>query len=175
MSDTGGKSGWATIFVILLIGCLGMTDTVQNALKKLFARPAAATVSANAAPVASPVAPDSNLLIDTSQISLFDMRMEKSAKFSISGDLRPIWTVNGRIKNDSAMDLKEVKIEVDLFTLKTMERIDSAFITVSSFVPAMGVTAFRQEIHLQPGREPSTWSAVVVAATIEPRGSASAR
>jgi hypothetical protein len=53
-----------------------------------------------AAPPAVAAAPAKPIVMPT-QLEFSDLGMQKSAKFSINGDLRPFWRVQGRIQNHS--------------------------------------------------------------------------
>src|ERR1700722_17832298 len=77
---------------------------------------------------AAPVAPPT---LKTYMIYPFDMTMRRSSAFRIDGDLRPIWNVSGRIRNNSDVEVKSVSIRIEVTEKATERVVDAATLVVN--------------------------------------------
>ena len=122
------KSGesWVSSLFLLFVALGGfwwVADYAWDKVTKLVAKPgvtstAAATGSASTA--AANVAPKPPQLLEypAAQLDLSDLTMSKSRAFIVTrGDLRPLWTVRGRIKNRTvpARSIKEVQSHIRIY------------------------------------------------------------
>jgi hypothetical protein len=66
----------------------------------------------------------------------------------MSGDMRPLWIITGKVQNDCAYDLKTVKIRAIVYSKGHLEdTLDTADFTVDD-VPAHDVRGYRREVQL---------------------------
>jgi len=122
-----------------------------------------------APPAPAPAAPPA---IKPFMIYPFDMTMRRSSAFRIDGDLRPIWNVSGRIRNNSDVDVKSVSIRIEV-TQKAIDKlgnatnsvVDSATLVIDMDIPADSVGSFSRTIQLMPPPDAKwTWNYDVIKA-----------
>jgi hypothetical protein len=100
--------------------------------------------------------------INPQLIELVDGKMERSKAFRIDGDLRPIWTVSGRIKNWSPWDIKSVTIRIDISSRGSSQVVDQATLQIDADIPSESIGSFSREIQILPPNTAWQWSYEVV-------------
>jgi hypothetical protein len=113
------------------------------------------TVAAAAVPAKPIVAPF--------ELEFSNLTMQKSSKFSISGDLRPFYRVAGRIQNNSAYTVIAVRVLVQVSTANGKQ--DSAVLNLKTYILPTEAQTFEQEIQLLP--PPGKWSWQYEALSVE--------
>jgi hypothetical protein len=119
-------------FVAIAVSLLGGGCDSQPAA------PRPSTVAA--APAKPTVAP--------SQLGFSDLVMQKSPKFSISGDLRPFYVVSGRIQNNSRYTVTAVRLFVQVWTANRKQ--DTAVLNLKTDILPSEAQTFQQGIQLLP-------------------------
>jgi hypothetical protein len=76
--------------------------------------------------------------------------MQRSAAIQLSGDLRPIWIVSGRIRNNSPAEISSVTIEINIVPRTDPLPVDSATLVIETDLPPDAVGSFSREIHILP-------------------------
>ena len=94
--------------------------------------------------VAAPVKP----FVMPTELEFSSLRMQKSSKFSISGDLRPFYLVSGRIHNNSSYTVTGVRFFVQIWTVEGKQ--DSAVLNLKTYILPDEVQTFDQETQLWP-------------------------
>ena len=141
------KSGFLAAVLVLTFGCDQFRD----------APPSSPAQVVNKAPV--PVT------IDPSSLELFDGEMRKSTAFRLSGDLRPIWIVSGRIRNNSSSEVGSVTIRISINATSTQDQFDGATLAIDTDIPPGSVGSFSREIQIMPPAVPWGWSYDIVKVT----------
>lgn len=113
---------------------------------------------------ASTVAGPAPAVVDPNSIYLFDGNMERSSAFRLEGDLRPLWIVSGRIRNDSATELKSVTVKISIISSASSNELDTAQLTVDSDIPPGSVVSFKRGVQLLPPSSGWRWSWTVTEA-----------
>jgi hypothetical protein len=95
------------------------------------------------------------------------MTMVASSNRIISGDLRPLWVLTGRIANSYSRDVKSLRIRITAYGKGTDSAtvLDTADFEVND-IPAGAARGFRREIPLMvsPGRFSFSWT--ILSATV---------
>jgi hypothetical protein len=126
-------------FVWLLSGCeFGQTPAPVNPQPSV---------------VPTPALPKPSVSVD--QLTISDLKLRKSTSIPVTGDLRPLWRVHGRVLNKSAYTVKSMRLLVQLWTKQ--EFSDSAVFTLKTEIPPGAVRSFEQEIHLSPPAAAWDW------------------
>jgi hypothetical protein len=98
-------------------------------------------------PTAAVVTPEpEHPTVGSNQMVLSDTWIRESTKIPLSGDLRSLWRVHGRIQNNSAYTLKTVRLVVRIWTKK--EFVDTAVFEVKTDILPNTIQSFEQEVHL---------------------------
>gem|GEM_PF-6612988 len=105
-----------------------------------------------------------------SQLSLFEASMVRSTSRMLSGDLRPIWVVSGRIENHTQYFVEEVWVEVTLYNTQTGKQADSSVIKLEHLrlPPNDSVVAFSRSIQILPPSTGWGWRYEIISAMTEP-------
>jgi hypothetical protein len=156
-----GKDGWGSTVVLLLMIFLG---TVGYNHWDAWTKPAVKPVVASVPNSATKSVP--RFLVDPeARLDLSDLKMFKSSAFPVSGDLRPLWTTTGRIKNNTTFTLKEVRLQIHINNPRGDEA-DSAQLVVKTPIPPMGTISFEQNIQVLPPTK-WEWTCNIVQAVID--------
>lgn len=131
--------------LLLVVGC----DQFQDAAK---------------APPPAPVANSAPATINPQLIEIFDGEMRKSSAFRLSGDLRPIWIVSGRIRNNSSSELGHVTVRINVTGKATSDQFDGATLKIDTDIPPGSVGSFTRDIQIMPPTVPWAWSYDIVKA-----------
>ncbi len=102
--------------------------------------------------------------IKTFMIYPFDLVMRRSNAFRIDGDLRPIWIVSGRIRNNSDVEVKSVSIRIQI-TSKTKDEdkvVDATTLTIDTDIPPDSVSSFSRTVQLMPPNTEWNWNYDVI-------------
>lgn len=84
----------------------------------------------------------------------------------LSGDLRPLWIITGKVQNLCEYDLKSVTIRAWVYRKGHREDVFDTADFVLNDVPAQGVRAYRKEIQLMVERKQDPeWTYEEIAAT----------
>lgn len=95
-------------------------------------------------------------------VELQDMVMTRSGAQIISGkDLRPVYIIEGRIKNNSPRDITAVSIRVSV--RKGDTEVDGTDLRIESLVPGGAVRSFRRQIQVMPPKSGMNWAYEVTA------------
>ncbi len=121
-----------------------------------------------ATPAPAPVAPPA---IKPFMIYPFDMTMRRSDAFRIDGDLRPIWIVSGRIRNNSEVEVKSISIRIEV-THKAIDKlgnstngvVDATTLIINMDIPADSVGSFSRTVQLMPPAGSWDWNYDVIKA-----------
>lgn len=100
-----------------------------------------------------------------SSIFIEDGVLHRSSTRSLSGDLRPFWTVSGRLKNISLTDVQSVTLRIEIHK-GTYEGavVDSADLVIDSLIPAGAMTSFSRDIQIMPPDGNWEWNYLVMKA-----------
>jgi hypothetical protein len=104
-------------------------------------QPAAPRPSTVAAAPAKPI-------VAPSQLEFSGLVMQKSPKYSISGDLRPFYVVSGRIQNNSRYTVTAVRLFVQVWTANRKQ--DTAVLNLKTDILPSEAQTFQQGIQLLP-------------------------
>lgn len=88
-------------------------------------------------------------------LELSDLWIRPSANIPVTGDLRPLWRVHGRISNRSHYSATRVKLEVQIWT--ETEMVDSAVLEIKAEILPGATRSFEQEVHLAPPKGKWEW------------------
>ena len=116
---------------------------------------------AKAAPAATQTE-NVRLRIPSDSIRLADLRMQRSVKISMTGDLRPLYVVSGRIWNCSANTLKSVTLRFPI--IADSATVDDPHLQLDISVPPNGVGSFSREISFLPPSRKWEWTYGIVEA-----------
>jgi hypothetical protein len=107
-------------------------------------------VSNDKKPETAPSKPeDLSLPIDT--VALTDMLMSREPSVPLSGDLRPIWKVEGRIyNNDEYRTVSGLTIRISMNYKDTTIVVDTEDIDLKTVIPPKGTRAFARRVQLLP-------------------------
>jgi hypothetical protein len=114
-------------------------------------------------PVAVAAATPARPIVTTDQLAFSGLSMQKSSKFSVSGDLRPFYRVAGRIGNNSPSTVIAVRLLVQVWTPNGKQ--DSAVLNIKTNILPSEAQTFEQEIQLLP--PPGKWNWQYEALSIE--------
>ncbi len=160
-----GKHVWFWVFIVAVIVLTLMSlrsdRQSQSQPQRNTAEPANDAASVRTSPK---VAAPSSLTDPSTQLDLFDLVMVKSPEIPLNGDLRPIWTVSGRIRNLTTFSIKGVQIQVHILYKSNSLEADSARFEVNTPIPPLETIAFKQDIQVQPPKEKWGWTYDVVGA-----------
>jgi hypothetical protein len=151
------------IFVLLLVLLIGCDDVDKTTSTD----PQPVTSSAPATPTTPAPA-----TIPQEQIELFDGSMARSNERILTGDLRPLWIVSGRIRNYSGEDLAHLRLQVHIFERRNEGNgtlRDEANLDLETDIPAGGVGSFSRQVQLLPPPKAWDWDWVVVEARTKTR------
>jgi len=96
------------------------------------------------------------------QIEVFDASMRRSDTRMMTGDLRPIWVVSGRIKNNSPQQLAEVLLRITVVKRGTVEPVDEADLRLDTDIAPLGVSSFSRNVQLLPPQQAWEWDLEVI-------------
>lgn len=139
------------VVMIALTGCQSGSPAEQG-----LAKPAATP--------ATPPVPE----ISPSDIEVFDARMWPSEARIISspkGDMRPLYRVAGRIRNNSGIEIGEVKLRISVRDRSETE-VDGADISLTIPIPPGSTRAFDKQIQVLP---PPNWTWAYEVVSVFPR------
>jgi hypothetical protein len=99
--------------------------------------------------------------IPQEQIELFDGSMVRSNERILTGDLRPLWIVSGRIRNHSGEDIAHLRLQIQIFerqnegngTLRDVANLD-----FETDIPAGVVGSFSRQVQLLPPQKAWDWN-----------------
>jgi hypothetical protein len=114
--------------------------------------------SKTATPAPVPVENKPPATINPELVELFDGVMQRSTAIQLSGDLRPIWIVSGRIRNNSFSELASVSIQINITSRSTSETVDGAVLVVDTDIPSGSVGSFSREVHILPPNGGFDWT-----------------
>jgi hypothetical protein len=94
--------------------------------------------------------------------------LEPSKAFKIDGDLRPIWIVTGRIKNNFRDDIKSVRVRLVAYDKSEANDtvLDTADFDVED-IPALEARAFRRDVQLMIYQGKFRWNYEFLSATVK--------
>jgi len=95
-----------------------------------------------------------------------NITLEPSPSRVISGDLRPLWIVTGKISNSYNLDIKSVKIRLTAYDNKAHTVLDTADVEVDD-LPALSAKAFRREVPLMVQKGQFNFSYDFLSATVK--------
>ena len=104
------------------------------------------------------------VVVDPDLISLSDGNMDRSTAFRIDGDLRPLWIVSGRIRNNSATELRSVILKISIISKASSIELDTAQLTVDADFPPDSAVSFKRTVQLLPPSSGWGWTWSVVKA-----------
>ncbi len=137
--DYDWKARTCLLALIFVIGC----DQYKEAPKPLPPTPA----------ISAPPA-----TIDPLLIELVEGNMRRSTAFRIDGDLRPVWTVSGRIRNHSSSELKSVSLKIQIQAKSTADVVDENVLVVDTEIPPGSISSFSRDIQIMPPDIPWAWN-----------------
>ena len=110
---------------------------------------------------------DITSFVPISAVDLLDGQMERANMVPVSGDLRPVWTVQGRVHNGSAAVIANLTVRVTMFD-SLDNAVDSANIELKGEIGPGTVQAFSRQVQLLPPKNGKfNWSWEVV--DVKPR------
>jgi hypothetical protein len=128
------RSGLGLSLCLLLIAC----DTQQPAQK----------------PVAQPQPLKKvDVLVDDpdTKLTLSNLGLAPAKSYvKMFKDLRPYWTVTGRIQNQTMFPMRNVRLQAHMVERDTNVEADSTVFELSQEIPANSTVSFAQAIQIQP-------------------------
>lgn len=100
--------------------------------------------------------------IEPYRIDLFDMVMARSRAYKVSGDLRPIWIVSGRLRNNTALAIGHVRLHISLIDKRTNSEVDGSDLDLVTNIRPWSVGSFSQEVQVLPPNKPWYWKSEAV-------------
>ena len=101
----------------------------------------------------------------TTELEFSGLAMQKSSKFSITGDLRPFYLVSGRIQNNSSYTVTGVRLFVRIWTVDAKQ--DSAVLNLKTYILPGEAQTFDQETQLWPPLGKWNWQYEALSADAE--------
>jgi hypothetical protein len=108
--------------------------------------------------LAAPATEKGHINVEDLQVS--DLWMRKSEVAPITGDLRPLYRVHGRIQNLAYYTATRIKLQVEVWvpyapprnmrTAPKAEMVDSAVLEIESEILPGTTQSFEQQIHIAP-------------------------
>jgi hypothetical protein len=176
--NSKSSEGWGSLLLSLFFlvgGFWWVADYAWDKIAKFANKPAVA--STTAAGVTAPITPaapkpSGPQLLDypTGQLDLIGLTMSKSRAFiATGGDLRPLWTVRGRIKNHTApaVSIKEIRLHIRIYDAAG-EEADSALLTVRTLIPPQDTVSFEENIQVMPPDGKWSWMCDLEQAVVAP-------
>jgi hypothetical protein len=112
---------------------------------------------------AQPAAP-----IPVDQVELFDTVMQHSDERMLTGDLRPVWIVSGRIRNNSMEYLGELHLRIHITPRgSTDEVLDEANLVIETDISPGSAESVSRKIQILPPQKAWEWTYEVVDARTE--------
>ena len=90
--------------------------------------------------------------------------MVRSKTFRLDGDLRPFWIVSGRIRNHSALELRNVTFKISINSRATSSEVDTANLAIDTDILPGSIGSFSREIQILPPNGGWDWSYAVIRA-----------
>lgn len=112
----------------------------------------------------TPAVSQAPTVINPQLVDLVDGTLRRSSGFKMSGDLRPIWIVSGRIENFSPVELKSVSIKIEMGSKSPPKIVDDAVLVVDTDILPGDIGSFSRDIQLLPPDTAWEWSWSVIKA-----------
>jgi hypothetical protein len=112
--------------------------------------------------VASPQAPKVEFqpVVQPADLIGSDFVLRKSSSVPLTGDLRPIYIISGRIGNTSHFTVTKLRILVSVYARSkeaVNEKLDSAFVDIDMEIPPGEAQSFARSFHIQPPSGKWNW------------------
>lgn len=136
----------------ILVGLLGC-NSAEPAASSPASRSAADTVSAP------------RMLTNVSkQITVTNLRLQKSLTQPLTGDVRPMWIVSGSLQNHTTGFVSSVWLEFHVRDKQTGQETDSTVLKLNDLrlPPNEGVQAFSRTVQLLPPKTSWSWDYEVI-------------
>jgi hypothetical protein len=91
-------------------------------------------------------------------IDVTEAKIRRSTAFRLDGDLRPVWTVTGRLRNLSSIEIKSVSLKIGIFKKSDSEVVDEAILVIDMDLLPSGIGSFSRDIQILPPESPWGWS-----------------
>ena len=101
-------------------------------------------------------APAPKPVIRPEQLGVSDFSLRLSSTIPVTGDLRPLYLVAGRIQNNSPYTLTGIRLVVEIWNAKGMK--DSAILDLKMNILTGEAQTFAQNVHLLPPPGKWNWS-----------------
>jgi hypothetical protein len=138
------------LMVLVLVGC---DESLRPATKQ--PEPVTATPSSPKPTEPLPIAVD--------EIELFDGMAHPSEERALTGDLRPVWIVSGRIRNSSSKELGGLRVRFFVTARGKPEEIeDETILDFPTDILPSSVGSFSRKIQLLPPRGAYDWDWKVI-------------
>ena len=104
--------------------------------------------------------------IEVSQTDTWMVKSKDQIISSPSGDLRPVWTISGRVRNSCPSDFSDLILRVEAFRKNTDEQLDSAEVVLHGTTSAFSTRGFVQNVQLRIPRPDYDWNMTPVGARL---------
>ncbi|MGH9773560.1 MAG: hypothetical protein ACRD50_01280 [Candidatus Acidiferrales bacterium] len=84
--------------------------------------------------------------------------LARSLDIPVTGDLRPLWRISGRIHNHCPRELTDLTFAVEVYKKGSSEELDSAELILKETIPGFTARGFVEEVHLRLPEKGWTWS-----------------
>jgi hypothetical protein len=98
------------------------------------------------------------------EVEILDAAMSRSSDRIVSSpthDLRPLYPVTGRIRNNSTFTARSLRVRISVLDT-TMKEVDGTELDIKTPIPPGSVRAFDQQIQIMPPGGKWTWNYDVV-------------
>ncbi len=73
------------------------------------------------------------------------------------GDLRPLWRVSGRVRNNCYSEMSDIRFFVVVSKKNTSEQLDTAELNLRGTIPALSTRGIEEDIHLRIAVRDGDW------------------
>ena len=86
-----------------------------------------------------------------------DTSLVRASSVPVTGDLRPLWRVSGRVRNKCPNEFYDVEYLIHVYRKNAIVELDSTELIISGTIAANSTRGFEQTVHLRINEQNWDW------------------
>ena len=88
-------------------------------------------------------------VIQSCLVFLPDTTLSRSSSVPITGDLRPLWRVSGRVRNNCQREISDITFFIVAYKKDSFEQLDASELTLKGTIAAASTRGIEENVHLR--------------------------